>query len=353
MNISHNTKYFLLVLIFNLTLNPQRALASNLIKCGRLFKPTDYEVLIGPVCSENYSKFVTCVEKNLNKSTFPTDKRYLNSNDFTNIEKKTSKFCQKFKKLAFKPDDCDTSLITTVASSKFCMNDHGRLEYTLLEKCSTIVRMSWFAYRDSTYRHGCLIIDPWYQIIPRYGPEVTCYRDFMNSHSETRTDNTSLIDVSATFCRQFDYDELIGCINNTTGQLNPKEFGGLEKKKKYECAAKTFAEKRREFCERFNQVVRMPHKLGEAKMLKCKKMVAESRTASLETLVTKYLKCLHLDTAVADLFHKNLMASKDIDRCRENSSYFEYLISKNSAGFRYSRREHLLIFVTLALTFMG
>lgn len=354
MIVSDITKYFLWFFIFNIAQYPHKLFASYLERCGKVFRYTDYETLIGPVCSTRYPRFITCIENNLSKRVFEIDKIFYNSIDFVNIGNKTTKFCNKFHKFDVPKAKCDNSNIRATISSKLCADDHLRLEYLKLDKCPINIRLSWFAYRDSTFRNGCKMVDPWYQIIPKYGPDVLCYRDFIQTYADMRTDNTSLVEVYETFCQQFNYESIFSCVNRTFNELNYHEFGGLEKKRKYECTAKMFVEKRRELCERFSQLKQNPRASDLRVRLKCKRLLATIRTSSMEILAKKYSKCLNIDSTLAQLVYDNLMSYKDIDHCRANSSYFEFLIStKNAAGFHYPILVHLfLISILRQVAFM-
>ena len=352
MIISNLTKYFLWFFIFNIAQYPQRVLTSYMQRCGAELRNKDFRTLIGPVCSENYSNFTTCLEKNLHKSAFDIDKKFYNSIDFTNLKKKTAKFCSKFDNFDIKKNDCDTRFIRSTTSSNFCSDEHIRLQYLKLNKCPVNVRLLWFNYRDSIFRNGCQIIDPWYQVIPKYGPEIVCYKNFIRNYGNMRTDNTSLFKIFEKFCQEFDYRTVFNCVNQTYDKLSFHEFGGEEKKRKYECAAKMFVDKRRELCERFHSLKQKPPKSKVENILKCKKLTVESRISSKEILATKYTKCLSFDSALTKLVFDNLMSFEEINLCRANSSYFEYLIStRNRAGFHLPTVE-LLLLVYLTLTFV-
>lgn len=253
-------------------------------------------MLVGSVCSPFYSKYMHCLQQNINSSNHKIDVQYKQSINFTKIIKKTKVFCRKYKKIKFNPNDCDTSFIHKEVSRSraFCKRKMTRDVFLKLNRCPLRVRMIWFRYLDSILNIKCKIIDPLFHLIPNYGLELKCYPKVNYERNPLK--------FYGKFCSKYNYTETFNCIGV---QLKPfTSYNLTENKTIYISKAKEFAHSSYIFCQKLKEI--------DGKMsgneTYCDKVLFNERTEDIVELVKTYSNCVTTNPKLRMLVEHKLIS---------------------------------------------
>lgn len=208
---------------------------------------------LGPLCRPNIDKFMKCFEENIYNSTHPYDVVVRTNTNFFRVKNATTKLCEDYK--TYKPDmsRCLRTASRCISpphmnrhmidSHRLCLRNKIRCDYDAFSKCDIKGAMMASRYFFETNSNGCILTDPLFQLLPHYGPELSCY-SFIDMQG---WEYMNLAQIYDRFCKGFDVNRVLSCIVEKFPSITSDQL--LEERVNYVERAKTFANDRHEMCK--------------------------------------------------------------------------------------------------------